>query len=143
MLDDELIDLEPSIELELAVAPHGKPGPGVGLVQGSYASLTREIQSLRRRRLGSAAIFLTAVFAVLFIWSLLAARPDHWFVSFMIFLRCAIAAACAGVIVSRVILTPGQVQWVEYLLFGSFTVILILTQYIVNLELMRRMTFPA
>ena len=71
LLDDELIDLEPSIELEVASSPHGRPGMGVGLVQGSFASLSREIHSLRRRRLGSAALFLTAVFAVLFLWSLL------------------------------------------------------------------------
>ena len=48
----------------------------------------------------------------------------------MMFLRFAIAAVCAGVIVSRISLTTGQVQWIEYLLFGSFTIILIVTQYI-------------
>ena len=142
LLDDEIVDLEPSIELEVAGAPLGRPATGIGLVQGSQASLTREIDSLRRRRLGSAAIFLAAVFAVLFVWSLLGVRTNHWLVSFMLILRCAIAAACAGVIVSRIVLTPGQVRWIEYLLFGSFTVILVLTQYIVNLELMRLDDIP-
>ena len=48
----------------------------------------------------------------------------------MMFLRFAIAAACAGVIVSRISLTASQVRWIEYVLFGSFTIILVITQYI-------------
>ena len=95
LLDDgEFIDLEPSIELELASTP-GRPGIGVGLVQGSAGSLAREIHSLRRRRLGSAALFLTAVFGVLFLWSIFGTQTDHWLVMVMMFLRFAIAGACA------------------------------------------------
>ena len=142
LLDDELIDLEPSIELEAVSSPKRRPGYGVGLVRGSFASLSREIHSLRRRRLGSAALFLTAVFAVLFVWSFFGKSTDHWLVTLMLFLRFAIAAACAGVIVSRISLTPGQVQWIEYVLFGSFTVIIIVTQYQVNLDFLRQDDIP-
>jgi eukaryotic-like serine/threonine-protein kinase len=137
LLDDELIDLEPSIELEVPGRPHGGEGIGVGLVHGSFASLTREIHSLRRSRLGSAALFLAAVFAVLFLWSLFGKTTDHWLITVMMILRFVIAAACAGVIVSRISLTPGQIQWIEYILFGSFTIIIIVTQYKVNLDLLR------
>ena len=95
--------------------PRSAPGLGVGLVQGSFASLSREIHSLRRRRLGSAALFLAAVFAVLFLWSLFGNTTDHWLVTLMMFLRFAIAAACAGVIVSRISLDarPGSVDRVR------------------------------
>jgi eukaryotic-like serine/threonine-protein kinase len=142
LLDDELIDLEPSIELEAVSAPESRPGFEVGLVRGSFASLSREIHSLRRRRLGSAALFLAAVFAVLLLWSLFGKTTDHWLVVLMLFLRFAIAAVCAGVIVSRVSLTTGQVQWIEYVLFGSFTVIIIVTQYQVNLDYLRSDDIP-
>jgi eukaryotic-like serine/threonine-protein kinase len=134
LLDAELIDLEPSLELEAVSSPERVPGLDVGLVRGSFASLSREINSLRRSRLGSAALFLAAVFAVLFFWSFFVKATDHWLVTLMLFLRFAIAAACAGVIVSRISLTPGQVLWIEYILFGSFTMITIVTQYQVDLD---------
>ena len=57
-------------------------------------------------------------------------------------LRFAIAAGCAAVIVRSISLTPGQVRGLEYLLFGSFTLILIVSQYTVNLELMRQEDIP-
>ncbi len=141
---DDVIDLEPSMELDTAAGSgDSRPGIDIGQSHGSAGSLTRETQSLRRRRLGSAALFLAAAFLVLFLWSLLAGGTDHWLVSFMLFLRFAIAAACAGVIVSRIGLSPGQVRGLEYLLFGSFTVILIITQYTVNLDLLTRGEIPA
>ena len=142
LLDDELIDLEPSLELEVVSSPEGVPGFEVGLVRGSFASLSREIHSLRRSRLGSAALFLAAVFAVLFFWSFFVKATDHWLVTLMLFLRFAIAAACAGVIVSRISLTPGQVLWIEYVLFGSFTMITIVTQYQVDLDYLRLNDIP-
>jgi serine/threonine-protein kinase len=136
LFNDDLIDLEPTMQFERSdSSPVG--GAGVGLVEGSFASLTGEINSLRRRRLGAAALFLTVVFAVLFVWSLVGHRIDHWLVVFMVFLRFAIAAACAAVILSKITLTSRQVRALEYLLFGSFTLILVFTQYMVNSELLR------
>jgi hypothetical protein len=142
LLDDELIDLEPSIELEAAHAPERAHGFGMGIVHGSFASMSREIHSLRRRRLGSAALFLAGVSAVLFLWGLFGKQTDHWLMTLMMVLRFAIAAACAGVIISRIGLTPVQVRSIEYVLFGSFTVIIIITQYVVNLDLMRQEDIP-
>src|SRR5271156_6615658 len=98
LLDDEVIDLEPSLELEVASSAERRPGIDVGLAQGSAGSLSRETRSLRRRRLGSAAIFLSAVYLVLFLWSLLGDGTEQWFISLMMILRFAIAALCAGVI---------------------------------------------
>ncbi len=53
-------------------------------------------------------------------------------------LRFAIAAAVAGLLLSRVDLTRGQVYAAEYVLFGSVTIILAVTQYTVNLDLLRQ-----
>ena len=142
LLDDEVIDLEPSLELEVASSAERRPGIDVGLVKGSAGSLSRVMHSLRRRRLGSAALFLTAVYSVLFMWSLLGDGTGQWIISMMMFLRFAIAALCAAVIVSNISLTPGHVRGIEYLLFGSFTLILIVSQYTVNLEVMRQEDIP-
>jgi tRNA A-37 threonylcarbamoyl transferase component Bud32 len=135
LLDDDLIDLEPSLELELASPADHRAGGGVA--QATAGSLARETHSLRRTRLGSAALFLTVVFAILFLWSLFGTQPDHWFVSLMMFVRFAIAAACAWLCMSGVSLTSQQVRWTEYVFFGSFTIILVTTQYIVNLDLLQ------
>ena len=141
---DDVIDLEPSMELDTAAGSgDSRPGIDIGQSHGSAGSLRA-----RRSRSDAAdwdrrRLFLAAAFLVLFLWSLLAGGTDHWLVSFMLFLRFAIAAACAGVIVSRIGLSPGQVRGLEYLLFGSFTVILIITQYTVNLDLLTRGEIPA
>jgi hypothetical protein len=135
LFNDDLIELEPTMHFD-RVDASAAAGAGVGLVEGSFASLAGEINSLRRRRLGAAALFLTVVFVVLFLWTLVGHRIDHWLVVTMVLLRLLIAAACAGLILSRISLTPGQVRAVEYLLFGSFTLILVFTQYTVNSELL-------
>jgi len=137
LFNDDLIELEPTMQFELGSAMEIRSGAGVGIMEGSLASLAGEIHTLRRRRLGAAALFLTAVFAVLFVWSLFAHRPEHWLVTLMVCLRFLIAAGCAGLIMSRISLTPGKVRAVEYVLFGSFTLILVFTQYMVNTEFLR------
>jgi serine/threonine-protein kinase len=135
---DDVVDLEPASAFELRGIPDARRGAGALLAEGSVGSLTDEMQNLRRARLGSAALFLAAVFGVLFLWSLLSQNTGHWIVSVMVCLRFAIAAACAGLILSHISLTAGQVRAVEYVLFGSFAVILAFNQYWVNLELMER-----
>jgi eukaryotic-like serine/threonine-protein kinase len=142
LLDEETIDRQPQREFDAASSTESGAGIGVGLVQGSFASLSHANHSLRRRRLGSAALFLTAVYSVLFMWSLLGDGTGQWIISMLMFLRFAVAALCAAVIVSNISLTPGQVRGLEYLLFGSFTLILIVIQYTVNLELMRQEDIP-
>ena len=94
-------------------------GVGVELVQGSFASC-REIHPRSRRRLGAATLFLAVISCVLFFWSLFGTSTDHWLVTLMMFLRFAIAAACAGVIVSRISLTAGQVRWTRIRPFRQF-----------------------
>jgi len=138
LFNDDLIELEPTMQFEPAGVAEARSGAGVGIVEGSLASLASEIHTLRRRRLGSAALFLTVAFAVLFVRSLFGHQVDHWLVTAMVCLRFLIAAACAGLMISRINLTPGKVRAVEYVLFGSFTLILVLTQYIVNTDLMRQ-----
>jgi serine/threonine protein kinase len=142
VLEEETIDLQPAIDRDLTGSANDGIGVGVELVHGGFASLSREIHPLRRRRLGAAALFLSVISCVLFLWSLFGTSTDHWLVTLMLFLRFAIAATCAAVVMSHINLTAGQVRWTEYVFFGSFTIILIVNQYIVNLDLLRHDDLP-
>ena len=143
LLDDEL-DRSGAVDRARGgrFRPDGRPGIGVGLVQGSFASLTRDPLAPPPPAGLGRAFFSPPYSRCLFLWSLFGTQTDHWLVTLMMFLRFAIAAACAGVIVSRINLTASQVRWIEYVLFGSFTIILIVTQYIVNLDLLRQDDIP-
>jgi serine/threonine-protein kinase len=138
LFNDDVIELEPTMQFELLGPTEERAGARVGIVEGSVASLASEIHTLRRRRLGSAALFLAVVFAVLLCWSFFGHQVDHWLVVLLMCLRVLIAAGCAALILSRIELTPGNVRAIEYVLFGSFTVILALSQYMVSSELMRQ-----
>jgi eukaryotic-like serine/threonine-protein kinase len=135
--DGDEMDLVPTMTMALvAGASHSAP-PAVGLVEGTGASLSSETHTLRRRRLGAAALFLAVVFGLLIFYSLTSRYTDHWLITAMAFLRFVIAAACAALILSRIELTAGQVRAVEYFLFGSLTLILVAAQYRMNLDLMQ------
>jgi serine/threonine-protein kinase len=134
LLDDELIDLEPTVQLEIEHGHGRRPRVGVEMVEGTFASLIGELASLHRRRLGAAGLFLSAVFLVLFFWSLLNHPAGHWLAPIATLVRFAIAAVCTGLILSRVPWTDGQVRAIEYVLFGSLTLVLVFSQYVVNLE---------
>jgi serine/threonine-protein kinase len=140
-VDDDLVELEPTIQLELANAPtHHRPAhSSYSLAEGS---LTGETNALRRRRLGAAALFLAIVGAVLILWHISSISQDidrihaatlAWT---MRFARLIIAGVTAAVLLSRIQLSGSQVRVFEYLLFGSFTVIVAVVAYAVNSEMM-------
>jgi serine/threonine-protein kinase len=139
------IELEPTMaagvgEAADVVAPDSSDaGPAVALVEGSLASLRGATHTLRRSRLAAAALFLAVAFGVVLLWSLFGSDlgASAWVGWTTMALRCAIAAACAWVLLSRIALAPGQVRALEYILFGSCTVLLAISQYTVNLDLLR------
>jgi serine/threonine-protein kinase len=102
------------------------------------------MHTLRRRRLGAAALFLALAFGAVFLWKLsgLQLGGSTWVPWTTIGLRFAIAAAAAGLLLSRVALSRGQLRAVEYVLFGSFTVLLAISQYVGNLDLLRLDDIP-
>jgi serine/threonine-protein kinase len=146
----EMIELEPKIaaavaEPGAAIAPaSSQPGPAVALVAGDLGSLGGETHTLRRRRLAAAALFLAVTFGVVLLWSVFGSGlvGSAWVGWTTMALRCAIAAACAGLLLSHVALTPGQVRAVEYVLFGSCTLLMAITQYAVNLDLLHHDDVP-
>jgi eukaryotic-like serine/threonine-protein kinase len=147
--DAELIELEPTITMQLAGASLSAAGatqsrPTLATAEGSLASLAGETGSLRRTRLAAAALFLAAAFAVVFLWTIFGTHygSANWIATTTIALRCVIAAAVAGLLLSPIALTMVQLRAVEYVLFGSFTLLLAIGQYYLNLDLLRHGDVP-
>jgi hypothetical protein len=150
--DEAVIELEPTMLMEMPAQPDWSgPGArsaaaGVALVQGSLASLAGETHDLCRHRLKAAAVFLAATFAVLLAWVFVSDNPGTLTAGGSRFslraaflaLRCVLAAGVAGLLASEAPLTRKQLRAVEYVLFLGLTLVMMATQYFVNLELMRR-----
>ena len=131
--DDEVFDLEPTIQYERE-SSEGR-GAGVGIAEGSMGSMTGEVQTLRRGRLGSAALFLSVAYGVLFCWMFAIVGRSGWLVTGLMGLRFTFATVVAIVLFSRAGLSPFAVRMLEYGLFGGLSVILMISQYVANLEL--------
>lgn len=152
--DADVIDLEPTAHFDLT-EPWATPAPGpaaaragvgVGLVEGSIASLTGETHSLRRTRLLAASVFLAATFGILLVWVFVSDNPGTLSASGSRFsvrlgflaLRCVLAVTVAGLLASEAPLTARQLRAAEYALFLGLTLVLMASQYFVCLDLMRR-----
>jgi serine/threonine-protein kinase len=139
--DAEVLELHPTITMELAPpsAASRWGGPAVALAEGSMASLAGEIGTLRRSRLGAAALFLAVALGIFLLWSLFGIElgGSPWVAWTTLALRCAVAGAVAGLLLSQYPLTHGQLKVAEYVLFGGLTVLTAFNQYVVNLDLLR------
>ena len=148
----EVIELEPTMHVDRAelwaesASGSYQPGPAVGIGEGSLASLAGETETLRRRRLLAAAVFLAATFGLLLVWVFASDNPGTLTVEGsryslrvgLIGLRCLLAAAVAGLLASEAPLTRKQLRVVEYVLFLGVTLVLMVSQYFVGLDLMHR-----
>jgi hypothetical protein len=102
-----------------------RPAPAVALVDKSIASLASETDTLRRSRLLAAAACLAATFAILCVWVFVSDNPGTFTAQGSRFslrvgllgLRYVLAAAVAGLLVSKVSLSHKQLRAVEYALF--------------------------
>jgi serine/threonine-protein kinase len=148
----EVVDLHPTMHVdrgelwaESASGSHA-PGRAVAIVEGSLASLAGEMDALRRQRLYAAAVSLTAIFGLLLIWVFASDNPGTLTVEGSRFslrvgllgLRCVFTAAIAGLLAGEVPLTRKQLRVVEYTLFLGLTLLVVASQYFVNLDLMLR-----
>ncbi len=149
VLEAEVLDLEPTIMAQaLPGAPADfRPGAaGVGMVEGSLASLAGETHDLRRERIKAAAIALAAIFGLLLVWVYASDNPgtltaDGSRLSLrvvLIALRCLLAVAVAGVLSSEAVLTRLQLRVTEGVLFLGVTGLLMVSQYTVGLDLIHR-----
>ncbi len=146
---DEVIDLEPTVHVEIAEpwATRAESAfyqpeavmPGAGPSQGSYSD---EMSSLLRTRLAAVSLIFAVAYAVLLIWHVVAwARhaPSVWF---LLFSRFLLAAIIAALLVSPLTLSLGWLRRLELALFGGLTLLLVASQYTVNLALMQRDDIP-
>lgn len=145
--DAEVIELEPTLQLDLASVVGGESQAGgrggVAILEGPMASLAGEVHDLRRSRLGAASLFLTVVIGVLFCWFyVFGEKFDHWLIVTSLGLRFLIAAGVAAAMRSPSVLTRGQVRGAEFLLFGGLTALMAVSQYQGNLDLLRAADIP-
>ncbi len=134
---DEEIELEPTIQQAgVAVAPR----------VGGLASLSGETDTLRRKRLLAAAVFLAATLGLMCSWVFASDNPGTLTVDGsrfslrvgLIALRCVLATVVAGLLASEVALTRKQLRVVEYVLFLGLTLLFAASEYFVGLDLMHR-----
>jgi serine/threonine-protein kinase len=141
----EVVELEPTMHVDRAVGSY-EPGPAMAIVEESIASLTSDSDTLRRKRLLAAAVSLSVIYALLLIWVFASINPGTLTAEGsrlslrvgLLFLRCVLAAAIAGLLTSEAPLTRKQLRVVEYVLFLGLTLLLMVSQYFVGLELMQR-----
>ncbi len=150
--ESEVIELEPASQPGVAharcAASSAAPLPtaAVALVDQSVAARAGETDKLRRSRLLAAAACLAATFGLLLVWEFVSDNPGTLTAGGsrfslrvgLIVLRYLLAAAVAGLLVSKVPLSSKQLRLVEYVLFLGLTLLLVLSQHFVGLNLMRR-----
>jgi serine/threonine-protein kinase len=150
---DEVVELEPTLNVPLSdslaalSAAALRPG-AVAMAEGTLASLAGETDTLRRRRLFAAAVFLAATYGLLTVWVYASDNPGTLTAGgdrlslrvVLIGLRCVLAAAVAGFLASEVPLTRQRLRVVEYVLFLGLTLLLMASQYFVGLDLAHRGT---
>ena len=148
----EVIELEPTMHVDRAdlwaesASGSYQPRPAVGINEGSLASLAGETETLRRRRLFAAAVSLTAIFGVLCVWVFASDNPGTLTVEGsrfslrvgLIGLRCLLAVSVAGLLASEVPLSRKQLRTVECVLFLGVTLLLMVSQYFVGLDMVHR-----
>jgi serine/threonine-protein kinase len=150
---DEVVELEPTLNVpltdSLAALSAAAVGPGaVAMAEGTLASLAGETDTLRRRRLFAAAVFLAATYGLLTVWVFASDNPgtlaaDGSRFSLRVILgglRCMLAAAVAGLLASEVPLARKPLRAVEYVLFLGLTLLLMASQYFVGHDLAHRGT---
>jgi serine/threonine-protein kinase len=148
----DVVELEPSVQVDRAelwaesASGSYQPVPAVAIVEGSLVSFTSETDTLRRKRLFSAAVALSAIYGLLLVWVFASDNPGTLTVEGSRFslrvgllaLRCVLAAAVAGLLAGELPLTRKQLRVVEYVLFLGLTLLLMIAQYFVNLDLTHR-----
>jgi serine/threonine-protein kinase len=147
---DEMVELEPTQHLDLSdpltMEALSAVGPGVAMPEGTLASLAGETDALRRRRLLAAAIFLAATFGLLTVWVFASDNPGTLTVEgsryslrvLLLGLRCLLSAVVAGLLASEIPLASKSLRAIEYVLFLGVTLLMMASQYFVNLDLARR-----
>jgi serine/threonine-protein kinase len=147
----DVISLEPTKTLKLAnpafAGRVGVPQAAVfSLEDASEGSLAGETETLRRRRLLAASVCIALTYAVIAIWVFASANPATLTadgsryslrVGLLVF-RCLLATVVAGILASKMRLNHGALRAIEDVLFFGLVLSLMVGDYFVGLDLMRR-----
>jgi eukaryotic-like serine/threonine-protein kinase len=141
---EEVIYLEPTVDTDLAglraAMATGSQQAVTAAVpdETNIASIVDETRTLRRHRLAATAFLLTIAYAVLVAWHL-AYMPGHEPMGWaLIASRFFLAMIVAGLLLSPIAMSALQVRLMEFLLFGGLTIIVVVSQYVVNLSMLGR-----
>jgi len=138
--DDSIVELEPTqfFGPVSTDTPYTRDGGGVALVEGDWQSMRSETHSLRRQRLTAAALFMAVVSGLLLVWSLFNGTSMHWVITGMMVFRLVASGTVAGILLSQMEIPADRVRLMEYGLFGLMAALLGVTQYMVDVELLRQ-----
>jgi hypothetical protein len=148
----ELTELEAAMTVDVHESAAARAGgshqarPARAVLEESLASLTGATDALRRQRLLAAAVSLAVVFGLLCVWVFASANPGtltgegsrYSLRVALNGLRSLLAVAVAGLLASRAPLSHKHLRIVEHVLFLGLTLLVMVSQYFVNLDLMRR-----
>jgi serine/threonine-protein kinase len=149
----KVIELEPIAHGEPARAGDGdgtlvppRPGLTVALYRNSRAATLATETDTLRRRLFAAAVSLAAFYGLYTAWNFaslhhgtLTAEGSRYSLRVgLLALRCFHAMLLAGLLASAVSFSRRQLRVLESVLFLGLTLLIMISQYFVGLELMRR-----
>jgi eukaryotic-like serine/threonine-protein kinase len=145
----EVIDLEPTghitAEPWASRAGTGSPVPEamMAIEEESHAGLGEDLSTLLRTRLTAASLLLAVAYAILLIWHAFYATEHTMLAWALLSARFLLPAFVLAVLFSSIPLSTPWLRFFEYLLFGGMTLILVISQYTVNLDLMQRDEYVA
>ena len=141
--DAEVIDLEPTghitAEPWATRGGSGSPVPEalMAVEDESQVSLGEDLSTLLRTRLTAASLLLAVAYGILLVWYAFNSR-DHTLISWALLIaRFALPALAVGLLFSPISLSIRSLRFVEYVLFGGMTLIVVIAQYAINLHFMQ------
>ena len=145
----EVIDLEPTHHFDTAepwasrASSSFGPDAVMAAAPAAQASIAGEIAPLLRSRLAATALLLAVASAILLIFHILHGTEHVPFSWFLLGARFVLPAMIAGLLLSPLSLSIRWLRGFEYALFGGLTLIVVVSEYTINLWLMQHQEFTA
>jgi eukaryotic-like serine/threonine-protein kinase len=148
--DAEVIELEPTMQFETAEPWASRAGSSsfgpeavMAAAEASHASISGEMVPLLRSRLAAVSLLLAVASAILLIFHVIRGTEHVPFSWFLLSARFVLPAVIAGVLLSPLALSVRWLRVLEYALFGGMTLIVVTSEYTINLWLMQHHDYPA
>jgi serine/threonine-protein kinase len=134
----EASDADPDAILSYSVAREdGKVVVAEALSASTSTSAASDIHTLRRHRLAATASLLVVSYAIFLIWHVSSRAGHGWVGWLLISARFILSAVVAAWLFRPISLSPVWLRALEVALFGGLTLIVALSQYLVNLAMLQ------